>query len=60
MTDFTIMKWISVEDYLPAMQGAYFCYDEETKSHRVAYFVDWSQLFSGDSVTHWQPLPPPP
>ena len=59
------MKWISVKDRLPEKDGPYWTFnggDEKPSviQQRVYMFNTYSQEFNSWTVTHWQPLPPPP
>ncbi len=50
--------WISVKERLPEEEGEYLVW-REGYGRDIHYYSEGRSDFM-DTVTHWQPLPPPP
>lgn len=64
-----MIKWISVDDYLPVFTGKYLTYRESGEQvvtffinggYGHAHFMTNETSKKAAHVTHWMPLPPPP
>ena len=65
-----LMRWIDVNDKLPAEGGRYWCYCIETHDLGTSGFQwncyyddkdkEWRDNHKTITVTHWMPLPEPP
>lgn len=63
------VKWISVKDRLPEIDGDYLCYVKNDVPYisnvQVIEYVEgigfsWEGYEPDEDVTHWMPLPEPP
>ena len=55
-------KWISVDERVPEIPGAYLVYTHDRRI-KIDYCYDFfgnGKLYFEAMVTHWMPLPKPP
>ena len=53
-------EWISVDERLPEEKQFVIAYDTVTECVRFLVYNSRADIFTGNIISHWMPLPSPP